>query len=273
MSLEIYFPTGPLADYVHMFWFWENYYPDHPQERILPHGSMELTINLSDEPFITQYPEHDYQSHSIYGPMLAGVRSNFFVIDTSQPATLLSVYFKVGAGPAIFNLSAQELLNTHITLETLWQQKAVDLYHRLLEASSTRLRFQILEAALLQRLQTTKPQHHAVKYALQVFQQTYLTQSMADVAEQIGLSQTRFIQVFREAVGLTPKKFARIHRFREALHLIAEDNPYEWVDIALRCGYFDQAHLINEFRTLAGITPTTYVPQDVEHLFNLPYFE
>lgn len=273
MSLEIYVPRGILADYVHMFWSWENYSPDHDKERILPHGSMELTINLADQPLITRYPEDAYKAHSITGPLLAGVRANFFVIDTSQPADLLSVYFKVGASPVFFNLSAAELSNMHITLETLWGSEAINLYHRLLETPNTQRRFQILEMALLKRLIEPKTQHQAVTYALRVFQQNYLSQTIADVSHQIGISQTRFIQVFRETVGLTPKKFTRIQRFRLLLNMIAQDHSPNWADMAVRCGYFDQAHLINEFRTLAGITPTTYVPQDVEHLFNLPYFD
>jgi AraC-like DNA-binding protein len=66
------------------------------------------------------------------------------------------------------------------------------------------------------------------------------------------------IQLFREHVGLTPKLFCRVRRFRAALDRIENGIPVRWAELAADCGYFDQAHLIRDFRAFAGITPLKY---------------
>jgi AraC-like DNA-binding protein len=66
---------------------------------------------------------------------------------------------------------------------------------------------------------------------------------------------------FREHIGLPPKTVARVLRFEQAVRL-AEETELSWLEIALRCGYYDQAHLIRDFRAISGCTPGTFF-QDV----------
>jgi len=266
MPLETYAPSQPLAEYIEMFWYWEDYHPTHPRERILPGGMMEITISLSDVPFQID----DGASHSIRGPMAAGARSTPFIIDTSQPMSILSVWFKPGGALPFFGVPGHELHNLHLPLEILWGRSANYLYEQLREAKSSAERFRILECALLARLYHADERHQAVNYALNIFRASPHTVKISDVVDAIALSPTRFIQVFREDVGMTPKQFCRVQRFQHALNLIASQQSVNWVDVALACGYYDQAHFINDFRRLAGITPALYAPQSREHNTNLP---
>jgi AraC-like DNA-binding protein len=61
--------------------------------------------------------------------------------------------------------------------------------------------------------------------------------------------------VFRDTVGVSPKAFARLARFRRALRAARDNAPASWASIAASAGYYDQAHLIAEFRAIAGVTP------------------
>ncbi|MEQ8677090.1 MAG: helix-turn-helix transcriptional regulator [Aggregatilineales bacterium] len=271
--LQTYIPKAPLADYVHMFWYWAGYHPPHKKERILPHGLMEMTINLADEPLVFSYPEDGYVPHPIYGPIVAGARSDYFVIDTNRPASILSVWFKAGGARAFFGASANALHNQHLSLDVLWGYDAHDLYCQLLEAPSTVHRFRLLETALTNRLKRASVRHRAVDYALNAFSKQPHNITIAQIVDEIALSPTRFIQVFREEIGITPKLFCRVQRFQHALSLIAQQRHHSWTDVALRCGYFDQAHFINDFQHFAGITPTMYAPQSPDHNSNLPFFE
>lgn len=270
MALETYLPRSPLAHYVHMLWYWEGYHPPHPRERILPGGMMEITINLSQVPFrIYNMPAPD-APQVIDGPMAAGARSTCFVIETAQPMSILSVWFKPGGAFPLFGVSGHELHNRHLPLDILWGIQAHDLYDKLMHARTTQDRFHTLEAELLRRLRISGERHPAVDYALQRFGTVPHAETVSQVVEAIGLSTTRFIQVFREDVGMTPKQFCRVQRFQHALRLIANSRIIKWADVALRCGYYDQSHFINDFRALAGITPATYKPQNREHNTNLP---
>ncbi|MBC8098065.1 MAG: AraC family transcriptional regulator [Armatimonadetes bacterium] len=273
MTLQTYIPPAPLSSYIQMLWYWAGYHPPHPKERILPNGMMEITVNLADEPFLIYDPQHAFQPQSIYGMMAGGARSDYFVVDTMRPASVLAVWFKPGGALPFLGVAADEVHNAHLPLELLWGLYARDVYCRLLEARSTIDRFHILEHALLHRLSQAAARHRAIDYALAMFGRQPQTHKIAEVVNQLALSPARFIQLFRQDVGMTPKQFCRVQRFQQALRLIARQPAPNWVDIALTCGYYDQAHFINDFQAFAGITPTAYAPQSREHHTNLAYFD
>jgi AraC-like DNA-binding protein len=100
--------------------------------------------------------------------------------------------------------------------------------------------------------------HRAIDFALREFER-FPASPVSTVIEQIGLSTRYFNQLFRDRVGLTPKLYCRVRRLQQVLRLIDGKKQINWVDIASTCGYFDQAHLIHDFRTFANCTPTEYV--------------
>jgi AraC-like DNA-binding protein len=159
------------------------------------------------------------------------------------------------------------LHNEVISLDMLWGSLALNLREQLLEASTPGDRFSILEQFLLACLaqsRTCHP-HPAVIFALQEFQHAPCLPTISSVTEQIGLSQSRFIQVFREAVGLTPKQFCRVLRFQEVLRSLERNVPRSMAELAMDCGYYDQAHFNHDFQAFAGLTPGMYLSLRGEH--------
>ena len=107
-----------------------------------------------------------------------------------------------------------------MSLESVWGATANDLCDRLLEAETPETRFCIVEQSLLAYAARPLAWHPAIAFALKEFQGMSShpnTRTISDVTEHIGLSLRRFIQVFSEAVGLTPKLFCRTWRFQEVL--------------------------------------------------------
>jgi AraC-like DNA-binding protein len=74
----------------------------------------------------------------------------------------------------------------------------------------------------------------------------------------VGLSERRFIDLFRAEVGLTPKLFSRIRRFHRTLQSADAEASPGWAELATACGYFDQSHLIRDFHQFAALTPADY---------------
>ena len=102
-------------------------------------------------------------------------------------------------------------------------------------------------------------QHYAVSAALEMFGKNHAGPTVREAAKYLGLSQRRFIQVFKGEVGLTPKLFSRIQRFQQTRTFI-QQNPFpDWTTIALDLGYFDQSHFIREFVEFSGLSPTDYI--------------
>jgi AraC-like DNA-binding protein len=168
-------------------------------------------------------------------------------------------------------LPAGELHNQHVSLDAAWGKRADEFHDCLLNAKAARTRFQILEARLLQRLYGAPEQHAAVKYALSAFDRSPHDQAIGDVCETVGLSARRFIEVFGDHVGMTPKLYCRVRRFQAALKLIGGQAEVDWALVALSCGYFDQAHFIRDFRAFAGVTPTTYLLERGHHQNHLQF--
>jgi transcriptional regulator GlxA family with amidase domain len=79
------------------------------------------------------------------------------------------------------------------------------------------------------------------------------------VAEAVGVGERRLQQLFNAHVGLTPRAWLRLQRLRACLRVLRESPRPSWAQMALDAGYYDQAHLVNDFRALCGVTPTEYL--------------
>jgi AraC-like DNA-binding protein len=81
------------------------------------------------------------------------------------------------------------------------------------------------------------------------------------LARQAGMSTRQFERRFNREIGIPPKLFARIARFEAALESKAASIASSWTDIANELGYFDQMHLIHDFKEFSGEVPTTLLSQ------------
>jgi AraC-like DNA-binding protein len=84
---------------------------------------------------------------------------------------------------------------------------------------------------------------------------------VGDLARHIGLSQRRLIELFSAEVGMTPKLFARVRRFQRAIAMVGQVTTPDWAGVALVCNYYDQSHLIRDFRAFCGLSPGEYLRQ------------
>lgn len=82
--------------------------------------------------------------------------------------------------------------------------------------------------------------------------------SISGLAGRLGLGHRQLQRRFREAVGLTPKQFARVRRLRASLAGALDANPNSWAGLAARSGFADQAHLAREIARLTGLTPGAF---------------
>jgi AraC-like DNA-binding protein len=238
-------PGPPLSDFVDVLWIFEDYVQPHTSERVLPTGTMELIFTL------------DADGRMASG--VAGPRSEFLLLDTSRPFSVIGVHFKAGGGFPFFGVPSGELHNRAVTLDMVWGGYAATVRDRLWEAETPARRFRILHRALLDRACDRFDGHAAVRYALDLFERSNGARPVADVVQRIGMSPRRFAELFRRQVGLSPKVFCRIRRFNEVLRRIEQVTNVDWAEVALSCGYFDQAHFNHDFRAFSGMTPSTYL--------------
>ncbi|MCC2672322.1 MAG: hypothetical protein K0Q72_4794 [Armatimonadetes bacterium] len=251
-------PAPPLDAFISRLWCCSDA-PAHPRERILPSGTMELVVNLRNDEIRVYDPAHPNRCRRYSGALLSGAYSRYFVIDPHVHASIIGVHFRAGGAAPFLGLPAGEVADTHLDLEALWGKSALELREQLCLASDPQARFTLLEEALLARLPSAERNHHCVPAALQALDAAGDGElRVGEVARRLGLSNRRFIQVFTVAVGLTPKRYHRIRRCRRVRELVQHLPAPDWADVALECGYFDQSHLIHDFREFSGFTPAEY---------------
>jgi len=269
MKFLAHVPGPPLSDFVEMFWLYEGYDPGHPRERLLPTGTTELVFDLDDAPM--RIAPHDEAAFRTFrGPVLCGVHAEPFVIDTSLPAAVLGVHFKPGGAFPFLPVPADEFRGTHVPLDAMWGARAHSLKEEVLNAPSTAGKFAALERGLLSAARRPLARHPAVRFALAQFLDGTPVGRVGKVADRVGLSRRRFIEAFRVEVGLTPKLFCRVRRFQDVLTHIDGHRRVGWSAVAQACGYFDQAHFINDFRAFSGFNPATFLAVRGAHRNHVP---
>src|ERR1700722_5924317 len=263
MNFHHHVPGAPLNHFISMMWFGDDYVVPHRLERVLPTGDMALIINLWENRTRVYNADDPRKCKTFEGSIVVGAYSAFTVIDTDEQRATAGVTFRPGGAFPFLGLPAGELQDSNASLSDLWGHRAAsDLREQLLAAHSPQAKFKILERTFLGRINSLlEPTHSAVSFAVENFRHRP-QRPISSVTDQIGLSDRRFIQLFSRQVGLTPKLFCRVQRFQQVLRNIttlAAGSVIDWPQIALRCGYFDQAHFIHDFRAFSGINPTTYL--------------
>jgi AraC-like DNA-binding protein len=257
---QSHIPSPPLCHFVELLWFGDDYIVPHALERALPTGDMSLIVNLYEDR-TRIYDKTDHRKcKTLNGAIVVGACSGFSVIDTAEQHSTMGAVFKPGGAFPFFKPPAGELQDTDVALDTLWGPNAAILREQLLAAKTPESKFAAFERALLERMVTPlDPPHPAVRFAVGNFRRLP-NQAISRTTNQIGLSERRFIQLFAQQVGLTPKLYCRVQRFQKVLRHIARSSQcIDWTEIALSCGYFDQAHFIHDFRAFSGINPSSYV--------------
>jgi AraC-like DNA-binding protein len=241
-----------------LFWCAEARAQPHRKELILPTGTVELVVSLRPD-----------AAPLSGGAIVCGPHSQSFRKDTSQSEKVIGVHFKAGRAFPFLGAKADELHSSIALLESLWGRDATRLRERLLEVPSSAARFAVIEQTLLKRLATAPKQHSAVGRAVRQFESSQGL-AISVLARQIGLSSRRFAQLFSREVGMTPKRFCRVRRFQETLKHVEASRIVDWAGLALQWGYFDQAHLANEFRALCSLSPTEYLQRRGSRLYHVP---
>jgi len=263
-------PSPPLSDFVEVFWLYEGYDVPHRRERLLPDGSVELVVNLKEDRIRVYDSDQAGDFHMIPGCVISGPRSEFFVIDTDSAASTIGVHFKAGGAFPFFRFPPAELSNQSIGLDCLWGTASSRLRQRLLEAATPQRKFSVLERCLLEELRKPLERHPAVAFALHEFLRRAQAPSVSQVVDKVGFSQRRFIEIFGNEVGLTPKLFSRVSRFQKVIRTAHVHRNINWIQLALDCGYYDQAHFIHDFQAFAGITPSEYLERRTPHVNHVP---
>ena len=184
----------------------------------------------------------------------AGLDDTYALTETTGAQRGVQIDLTPVGAHLLLRLPMHELAGEVVTLEALFGRAGMLLHEALAGASGWLARFELLDDFFLARLDDALSPVPSVTRALGRLHASGGSVRVETLAAEIGCSRRHLVTGFREQVGITPKLFGRILRFQRAVALAADPEP-SWAEIALRCGYYDQAHMIRDFNQFAGSSP------------------
>lgn len=263
--------SPPLYPHLQLIWGMSRPASAHPQERLLPSATTEIIFNLDEPISLIHNPLCDKGLQPYGGDIVSGPQVGWFAIGTHTPRRLIGLHFRAGGLAPFVKLPMGELTGRHISVEEIWGGEGRRLSDLLRSQNNFNIQVATLVAWLKKQLH--RETHPAVAIACQ-FQSAWTPEArVAAIIDHLGFSRRHFNRLFQNAVGLTAKTFCRISRFQATIRHLETRKNVDWADLAIRFGYYDQAHLINEFQTFCGFTPATYLKRRGERLNHLPLWE
>lgn len=271
MIYQTYTPPPPLDGFIENLWYWEGDAPGHTKDTIMASSRMSLLINLRHDR-LSWYGGENFGTHSkLRGIALSGNQSGAFAINADQPH-MMGVQFHPGGAFPFLGMPASEFFNNHVSLEDVWGSEAGRLHERLVQTPTVADRFEILERALIALAVDRLERHPAVALALQRLHSAAPV-SIASLAAEAEISHKKFIRLFTAEIGMSPKICLRILRFQRLLRGAWFAENIDWAQMAAEYGYYDQPHLIRDFKAFSGFTPRDWQKRRGPHLQHVPLME
>jgi AraC-like DNA-binding protein len=242
-------PSPPLLACIEMLWYACAPEIPHQRELVLPQGKIQFVISLADE-YLTDCTEAGDVPAA--PALLVGARTSAELVATRDMKKLVGVIFRPGGLGPWLRERASLFYQQSLSLCDLWQMQP--WRERMREADTPDTVLRILDEALCRHAPERERRSH-VRQAVQLLN----TLSVRETASELGISTRRLQIIFNEDVGLSPKQYGRVRRFQRAVHALHKDVDMKWAELALSCGYADQAHFSRDFHAFSGVDPTTYV--------------
>jgi AraC-like DNA-binding protein len=187
--------------------------------------------------------------------LLAGQITTAIVLQPSATMNVWGIRLHPWAAGAFLGVPAAELRDRVISLGELSGSLAREL-NQAGERIGDDEHFDFLVQALTAHLSSMARPDARMSQLVDYVVGGNVDYSVRGLATEVGLSAPRVDGMFRSHVGLSPKQLLRITRFQRALSLRRTMPSLSWAAIALRAGYYDQAHLAHQARTISGVAAT-----------------
>ena len=267
-EFALHCPGPPLDRHIELLTFYAGFDPQHDREKLIPDGAIQIIVDLTDRPKKLYAGETSPLAVDFSRSWISGMQQRWIVIEAQRAASMMVIRFRPGGAFAFVRQDATAFTNSVHALDSVINGRAGSLRDRILEAPTIALKFAAVERWLIEQCRGELALNPAaVHLAAQLDRPG---RRVADAAETTGLSDRQLRNVFDRWIGVSPKSYARIARFRRVLAAsgaveLADPEmnaealpPPDWAQLAAITGYSDQSHLSHDFVAFAGMTPGAY---------------
>jgi AraC-like DNA-binding protein len=195
----------------------------------------------------------------VFRSFLAGLHDVHVFTEYEGEQMGFEVNFTLLGAYRFLNITMSDVANRCLDLgDLLGDAEADRLADSLHDAADWPARFDLMDGFLLERLRRGRPMSPDAAWTLKSLQATHGARSIGALSRDLACSRKTLIQRFHAQVGLSPKSVASILRFAHAVERIRAADAESWADLAIACGYYDQAHFNRDFRRYSGRTPREF---------------
>lgn len=228
------------------------------RRRHVPSGRLPLIFTFGS-PLLHLDPKAPHGDAAAYAAFVAGLHDSYALTETVGDAGGVQVDLSPVGAYLLFGRPMHELTNHIVDVRDVLGSEGGELGRRLEEERDWRARLALLDGFLLRRAAHGCPPSEGIVWAWDRLRRANGNVAIGELTDALGCSRKHLVEQFREQVGMPPKHFGRILRFGSAVRALRKAVPGRWSTIALRAGYYDQAHMIRDFNEFAGCTPTEFV--------------
>ncbi|MFF1498274.1 helix-turn-helix domain-containing protein [Streptomyces sp. NPDC058304] len=231
-----------------------------PQQRLfVPSGQVSLFIMLDGEMRAGRAGQESAAASTctaaVYGPHIHPK-----VLGHAGSMEGVEICVLPWAAYTLFGVSMGDLADTMVDACTVLGPRILYLAEALSEAPGWPDRFTILDQTLLRwtaRAAASREPAPPVLRAWDLLTRTAGTIPIRELAASIDWSQRQLEIRFRDQIGLSPKRLARVLRLNQSILMLSKDSSQ--TEAAITCGFYDQAHLTREFKALTGMPPGRFL--------------
>jgi AraC-like DNA-binding protein len=249
-------PRGHLADWVAALWDVEGV-TRYGHERILPTGHVDVLFSLADAQYLLDAdpPGRRDRFSTVW---VSGLQQTPLLAQSGGYSHLVGLRLTPVGAWRFFGLPLSELTGRVLELDLVLGNSLLSLREQLAGLPDAERRLRRLLEFAERRLARGPAVHPCVAAAMRRLEDSAGRCAIAGIVAETGFSQKHLVRKFEEQVGLAPKRFARLRRFRHAVRAL-QTGRSDLALLALDCGYADQAHFHNDFRAFAGATPSEFL--------------
>ncbi|MBO0687462.1 MAG: helix-turn-helix domain-containing protein, partial [Candidatus Dormibacteraeota bacterium] len=212
-----------------------------------PTATVTMILNLGD-PF-----------GGMPAAFVAGLSDRYEVVQGSETMCCLDVKLTPPGAYGVLGVPMDEIAGRAADVGDVLGRPALELVDRLREAPGWEERFELFDTFLLRRLAETSRPSAQVEWTWRRLVDSGGLVPVGRLAAEAGWSTRHLTEMCRRQLGLPPKVLARVIRFNRLLKRLDREAAVRWAELAVDCGYYDQAHLHRDFRQFAGTTPAGFL--------------
>ncbi len=245
-------PISVLAPYVKHYWLLKTIGDSAALARTVPTGMMSLVFHRGNR--LLSVREKELHPRVF----LSGQEKTFTDLKYNGKINMISVVFHPAGVRAFFSFPINLSSGLRLTAGDIEDKELLKLENLLTSTEDDKLCILLIEEFLLKRF-TRLAEHNQKRIEASIRLINSGQTDITRLADAACLSTKQFNRIFSEHIGANPKEFSRTIRFQRALHILESNPQISLTTLACECGYFDQSHMIKEFKTFSGYTPGEYL--------------